>query len=88
MIELAKESKPTLKSGFVINLKIRNSVLGRDVHEALEKYPRPIMDSEICNYMPFKRSVGAGKTVLQTAPKSDAAKEITKISQRIIGEGQ
>ena len=67
-----------------INLKIRNSVLGRDVHEALEKFPRPILNSEICSYMSFKRSVGAGKTVLQTEPKSEAAREVLALANELL----
>lgn len=84
MIEMAKENKPNLKSGFAINLKIRNSVLGRDVHEALEKFPRPILNSEICSYMSFKRSVGAGKTVLQTEPKSEATREVLALANELL----
>ncbi|MEM7456735.1 MAG: ParA family partition ATPase [Planctomycetota bacterium] len=84
MIEMTKETRPELKSGFAINLKIRNSVLGRDVHDALEKFPRPILKSEVCSNMAFKRSVGAGKTVLQTAPKSEAAREIMELANELL----
>ncbi len=83
MIELAKESKPNLKSMFVINMKVKNSVLGRDVHDALKKYPRPIAKTEITNTMSFKRSVGAGKSVLQSAPKSSATQEINALVKEI-----
>jgi len=84
MIDYSKEQKPALKTAFVINSKIKNSVLGRDVHEALAEYSLPIMNTEICNSMAFKRSASEGKSVLQTAPKSPAAEEVTKLTTEVL----
>ncbi len=51
IIDLMKEAaiyKSTLQRVFVINRKIANTAIGRDVAEALSDYPIPVLHAAIC----------------------------------------
>ena len=65
-----------VKSAFVINRKIVNTAIGRDVIEALSGYPIPVFKAQICQRVPFAETAGSGQTVLEVDPESLAAKEI------------
>jgi chromosome partitioning protein len=87
IITLIKEAsvfKENLKSAFAINRKIVNTAIGRDVSEALTSFEIPILKSQICQRVVFAESAATGQTVLETAPKSAAAKEIKAIAKEIL----
>jgi len=68
--------KGKLKSAFVINRKITNTAIGRDVAEALAEYPVPVFKSTVCQRVAFAESASGGLTVYDTSPNSPARKEI------------
>ena len=76
--------KENLKSFFVINRKIMNTVIGRDVIDALASYDIPVMKSQLCQRVSFAETAGEGKTVLETEPKSPASDEIRALIQEIL----
>ena len=75
--------KPTLKAAFVINRKIVNTALGRDVSDALSEYPIPVMETAICQRVALAESAAQGQTVFETAPGSPAADEVTQLTKEI-----
>ncbi|MEZ6117763.1 MAG: ParA family partition ATPase [Pirellulaceae bacterium] len=75
--------KPTLKAAFVINRKIVNTALGRDVSDALSEYPIPVMETAICQRVALAESAAQGQTVFETAPGSPAADEVTLLTKEI-----
>ena len=85
LIHEATVYKPTLKAAFVINRKIVNTALGRDVSEALSDYPLPLMETAICQRVALAESAAQGKTVFETAPDNPAADEIRKLTKEIMG---
>jgi chromosome partitioning protein len=90
VIDLIKEAsvfKEKLKSVFVINRKIANTAIGRDVLIALAEFDLPIMRSQVCQRVPFAESAATGQTVLETDPKGQAAKEIIALTQEILEVG-
>ena len=87
IVDLTKEVedfKENLKTVFVINRKIVNTAIGRDVVEALSEYDVPVLKSQICQRVGFAESAGAGQTVLETEPESTASKEIEKLVKEIL----
>lgn len=76
--------KENLKTLFVINRKIVNTAIGRDVTEALAEYGLTVMKSEICQRVSFAESAGTGQTVLETEPNSIATKEIENLTNEIL----
>lgn len=79
IVDLVKEASSfneKLKSVFVINRKIANTAIGRDVTEALSEYPLPVLKSQICQRVSFAETAGQGQTVLEVDPDSLASQEI------------
>ena len=74
-----------LKSVFVINRKITNTAIGRDVTEALSEYPIPVMKSQISQRVAFAESAGQGQTTLEIDPESLASQEIMAFIQEMEG---
>jgi chromosome partitioning protein len=87
IIGLLKEAsvfKENLKSAFVINRKIVNTAIGRDVREALSSYPLPVLKSQVGQRVGFAESAGRGQTVLETEPQGTASKEILALVKEIL----
>jgi chromosome partitioning protein len=87
IIDLLHEAavyKPGLKSAFVINRKIANTALGRDVTEALAEYPVPVLKASVCQRIALAESAASGQTVFETAPDGAASKELNKLVNEIL----
>lgn len=77
--------KENIKSGFVINRKIVNTAIGRDVSEALAAYNLPVFSSQICQRVSFAESAAQGHTVLETDPHSLASQEVNALVEELLG---
>jgi chromosome partitioning protein len=84
LIQEASVFKEKLKSVFVINRKIANTAIGRDVTEALSGYGVPVLRSQICQRVSFAESAASGQTVLETEPKGQAAQEIQTLVNELL----
>ena len=77
--------KETLKATFVINRKIVNTAIGRDVVDALAGYELPVLNASICQRVGFAESAAVGMTVMETEPASAAAAEVKAVTTELIG---
>ena len=71
IVDLIKDAtvyKPSLKSAFVINRKIINTALGRDVVDALAAYPIPVLKTAICQRIALAESAAQGPDRLRDVP--------------------
>lgn len=84
LVEEATVHKDSLKSVFAINRKIVNTAIGRDVEEALNRYPVPILATHIHQGVSFAESALGGLIVSETDPKSVAAQEIRTLTEELI----
>jgi chromosome partitioning protein len=75
--------KERLKAAFVINRKIANTAIGRDVANALKQYPQPVLNTVICQRVAFAESA-RGRTVLEIDPDSSASKEIQSLAKEVL----
>ena len=82
--EASSVVNPDLKTAFVINRKISNTAIGRDVASSLESYGKPVFRSEICQRVGFAESAAQGKTVVELDPKSPASLEIEALTSEIL----
>ena len=76
LIGEASVMKPNLRAVFVINRKIVNTAIGRDVAEALTEYRLPVLTAQVCQRVSFAESATQGQTVLETDVNSLASQEI------------
>ena len=83
IIEEAQGFKPELKAAFVINRRIVNTAIGRDVEEALADYQFPTLKSTVGQRVVFAES-SAGYSVMELAPSSAATTEVKKLSQEVL----
>lgn len=87
LIAEASVFKEKLKSVFVINRKIVNTAIGRDVVEALAGYDLPVLKASICQRIAFAESAATGSTVLETEPNGAAAKEVMALVDELLKLG-
>jgi chromosome partitioning protein len=87
IVQEASVFKENLKSVFVINRKIVNTAIGRDVKEALAQYPFPVLSAVVCQRVAFAESAASGRTVLELDGSSAAAKEIQAVVDEILQMG-
>lgn len=88
LIEDARIYKENLISFFVINRKITNTAIGRDVGEALAAYPVPVLAASVTQRVIFAESAAQGKAVYEIEETGPAASEIEALKNEIIGEIQ
>jgi chromosome partitioning protein len=65
LIGEASVYKDNLKSAFVVNRKITNTAIGRDVIEALAAYPIPVLVATIAQRVVFAEAAAQGKAVYE-----------------------
>ena len=87
LINEASVFNEKLKSVFAINRKIVNTAIGRDVVDALSGFEIPVLDAQVCQRVQFAESAATGQTVIETAPKGQAAKEVTALTDELLEVG-
>ena len=84
LVNEARVFKEKLKSAIVINRKIVNTVIGRDVREALSTLNTPILQSDISQRVAFAEAFADGKTVSDLDPHSHAAHEVEALVTELV----
>ena len=91
-LEIIKEAKlynEKMISRFLINMVIPNTIMGRDVLEALQEIEDiPLLDTHIGARQDFKNALAYGKGVVEYAPKSKAAQELVACYEEIMKLGE
>ncbi len=83
LLEECAVYKKQLKAAFVINRKIANTAIGRDVAKALKQYPQPVLNAAVCQRVAFAESA-RGRTVLELDADSAASKEIQSLAKEVL----
>jgi len=83
LLEACASYKKELKAAFVINRKIANTAIGRDVVKALKQYPLPVLQASVCQRVAFSESA-RGRTVLELDADSAASKEIIALAKEVL----
>lgn len=73
-----------IESAFLINRVIQNSVIGRDVEEALSQYKFPVLKNYIHQRVSYAETASLGTSVVEQDPESTAGKEITSMVKEIL----
>ncbi len=80
--------KPDLigAAAFIVNRRIANTAIGRDVTEALAEYPIPVLKASVCQRVAFAESATHGRTVFEQDPDGSAAREVLAVVAEVFGE--
>lgn len=85
LIQEAQQFKENLKGVFVINRKIANTAIGRDVTEALGQFETiPVLPTALHQRVIYAESAGQGLSVLEVDPKGEAAREIASLAKHLM----
>jgi len=84
----AKLYNEKLIARFLINMIMPNTIMGREVLEALEDMKISILDSQIGARAAFKNALVSGQGVIEYDPKSKAALEMTACYHEILKLGE
>jgi chromosome partitioning protein len=84
LIKEASSFKETQKSAFVINRKISNTAIGRDIKETLLQHEIPVLETQIGQRVVFAESANQGLVVHELSPKSAAASEVEGLVEEIV----
>jgi len=84
LVDEAKIYKENIKCAFVINRKITNTAIGRDVREALASYPIPVMETSVTQRIIFAEAAAQGLAVSEVDTDGQAAKEIEKLRLEVM----
>jgi chromosome partitioning protein len=86
LIAEARVYKETIKSVFVVNRKIANTAIGRDVGEALAAYPVPVLKAFVTQRVVFAEAVAQGKSIFEIDQEGLAAKEVQAVLDELMKE--
>lgn len=84
LIDEARVYKENLKSCFVVNRKIANTAIGRDVREALSAYPLPVLASSLAQRVVFAEAAAQGRAVHELDPEGAAAVEVRAVLAELV----
>lgn len=91
VVNLIKEvSEPlegikNIKSAFLINRKIVNSVIGRDVEKVLQQYNMDILQTHICQRIIYAEAAATGLSVMEEKIKDSLAiDEVNNLSLELL----
>lgn len=88
VVNLIKEAsvyKGKMKSAFVINRKISNTAIARDVREALSDYQIPPLQASVTQRVIFAEAAAEGRAVHEVLPNGPAASEIEAVTREVLG---
>ncbi|CAJ0802753.1 Sporulation initiation inhibitor protein Soj [Ralstonia condita] len=83
LIDEARVYKESLKSVFVVNRKITNTAIGRDVREALAAYPVHVLESAVTQRVVFAEAAAQGQAVFEIDTAGPAAAEIESVATEL-----
>ncbi len=83
LINEARVFKDALKAAFVVNRKIANTAIGRDVGEALAAYPIPVLNASITQRVAFAEAAAGGLAIYEIEA-GQAASEIEALAVELL----
>ena len=84
LVEQTRVYRDDLLARFVISRRISNTVLGRDVVMALERWSIPVLPAHIYQRIAFAETAASGSTVLEAGRMSLAAMEIEALRDALL----
>ena len=85
LLEEGSVYNSALISAFAVNRRIGNTVIGRDVQEALTTYSVPTLKATITQRVVFAEAVAGGESVFERDATGPAAREIDALAAEITG---
>ena len=84
LIDEARVYKENIKAVFVVNRKITNTAIGRDVREALAAYPVHVLTASVAQRVVFAEAAAQGQAIFEIDPTGSAVAEIEAVAAELM----
>jgi len=84
LIDEARIYKENIKSVFVVNRKITNTAIARDVREALAAYPVHVLQASVTQRVVFAEAAAQGQAIFEIDPNGPAMAEIDAVAAELM----
>jgi chromosome partitioning protein len=84
LIQEAQTYRPEIRAAFVVNRKIANTAIARDVKSAFADFPFALLPLAITQRVAFAEAAAQGLSVVETAPSSSPAREIDELAEMLM----
>jgi chromosome partitioning protein len=87
LVREARQFRSTIRAAFLINRRIARTAIGRDVASALAEFEDvPVLGAALGQRIIFAESAAQGLSVIEAAPRSEAAAELMSLANLIIAD--
>jgi chromosome partitioning protein len=87
LIREAQQFRAGIRAAFLINRRIAKTAIGRDVAGALGQFDDvELLPHSVGQRVIFAESAAAGRSVVEVAPASDAARELASLAELILAD--
>ena len=84
LVNEASVYKDKLKCAFVINRKITNTAIGRDVRDALAAYPIHVLNASVAQRVVFAEAAAQGQAIFEIDPTGPAVAEMEAVAAELM----
>lgn len=84
LIEEARVYKENIKSFFVVNRKITNTAIGRDVRDALAAYPVHVLQASLAQRVVFAEAAAQGQAIFEVDATGPAVAEMEAVAAELM----
>ena len=84
LIEEARVYKDSIKSVFVVNRKITNTAIGRDVRDALAAYPVHVLQASVAQRVVFAEAAAQGQAIFEVDAAGPAVAEMEAVAAELM----
>lgn len=88
LIDEARVYKENLKAVFVINRRITNTAIGRDVREALSAYPVHVLENSVAQRVVFAEAAAQGQAVFEIDAAGPGVAEMEAVAAELMEYGK
>jgi chromosome partitioning protein len=84
LVKQVQTYKPATQHFLVINRKIANTAIGRDVRDALAGFEVQVFDASLTQRVAYAETAAQGLTVFESDPESVAAREMEAVGKELL----
>jgi len=88
LVQEAQQFREGIRAAFMINRKVANTAIARDVLQAFRDLPYPLLKQAVTQRVAFAEAAAQGLTVIETQPGSMAALEISDLADELLALNQ
>jgi chromosome partitioning protein len=84
LIQEGQQFKPSLQAAFVVNRKIANTAIARDVLKAFREMPFPVLNAFVTQRIAFAEAAAQGLAVVEVSSGGMPAQEIAALAEEVL----